>query len=355
MLLSKGFNFLHIVVIDDLERMGDGVSLEEVFGIVEELKKCPYIKVILVAHTEEIKDKNKELFDKYNEKVIDKIYHITEMPKNVNWGELNIHAGFITDFLSNHNVKNLRTLEKAQHFFEDVRLFGNNIPDERFINEIRLICFAIVVESIDKLYFKKPDEGGDLSKQNTLEIYNAIENRILIYFRRIISSKNLMLMLLRYYQNVEDININAINAEYKLFLEAGRKENYYRTDKEIKEIMPALRDRMNRAENLTELNKFADEYTVWSDIIGEDNSMVLKEYRDKLHRMLQEIVQYGDERIIDYGVTLLHLSSEIIKQLYGDEIKDIRKLMIKNCIEYLQRTTKGQEAYEYSCKLRNYF
>ena len=80
LLLSKGFRTLHIVVIDDIERMSDKINLEEVFGIVEELKQCPYMRVILVAHTGEINGRNKEVFNKYNEKVIDRIYHITEMP-----------------------------------------------------------------------------------------------------------------------------------------------------------------------------------------------------------------------------------------------------------------------------------
>lgn len=347
---------MHIVVIDDIERISDKVNLEEIFGIVEELKQCPYMKVIMVAHTGEMKGRNKDIFDKYNEKVIDRIYHITEMPKKVNWGEMKIHAGFITDFLSNYKVKNLRTLEKAQHFFDDVRSFCSDIENERFINEIRLICFAIVVESTDELFLKKPEENkNNLSTPDALEIYNAIEHRILNYLRRIMSSRNLMMMLLHYYQNAEDINIDGIKAEYKLFLEAGRKANYYRTDKEIKEIMPNLRDKMNKAENLAELNKFADEYMVWSDIIGEDNSHVLEEYKSNLQRMLQEIVQSENERIVDYGVTLFNLSSSKIEQLYTEEIENIRGLMIRNYIEYLQRTTKGKEAYEYSYKLKDCF
>lgn len=63
LLLSKGFRTLHIVVIDDIERMSDKINLEEVFGIVEELKQCPYVRVILVAHTGEMKERNKELFE----------------------------------------------------------------------------------------------------------------------------------------------------------------------------------------------------------------------------------------------------------------------------------------------------
>lgn len=355
LLLSKGFKSLHIVVIDDIERMSDNVNLEEFFGIVEELKQCPYMKVILVAHTGEMKGKNKELFDKYNEKVIDRIYHITEMPENVNWGELKIHAGFITDFLARYKVKNLRTLEKAQKFFDDVKIFSNDIKNERFINEIRLICFAIVVESTDGLFLRKPEDvGNDPLGKNSLEIYNAIEYRIANYLREIMSSRNLMEMLLHYYQNEADINMDELNAEYKLFLEAGQKKNYYRTDKEIKAILPNLRDGINEAENLVELNKFADEYIVWSDILGEENYFVLEEYRNNLQSMLQELMQSGDEQILAYGDVLFHVSSEKIKQIYSEEIEKMRKETVKNCIRFLQKTTKGKEAYEYSYKLRDY-
>lgn len=39
LLLSKEFKRLHIIVIDDLERMSDNLNLEYVFGIIEELNK----------------------------------------------------------------------------------------------------------------------------------------------------------------------------------------------------------------------------------------------------------------------------------------------------------------------------
>lgn len=356
LLLSKGFHSLHIVVIDDVERMSGKVSLEEVFGIVEELKRCPYIKVILVAHTGEMKDENKELFNKYHEKVIDRAYHITEMPGEVDWGKLKIHAGFIAEFLKNHKVKNLRTLEKAQRFFDDVKLCCNAISDEQFINEIRLICFAIVVESTDGLYLKEPEKTeSDSEEGNWLEILNEIEHRLINYLGRIVSGENLMMMLLHYYQTEKDINIAGINAEYRLFLEAGKKENYLRTDEEIREIMPNLRHRMNEAPNFVTLNKFADEYTVWADILCEDTSIVLEEYKNNLRRMVQEIVQSGDEKIIEYDVGTFRFSSKKISQLYVEEIENMRKAMIKTCIEYLQKTTQGNKAYEYSYKLREYY
>ena len=84
----------------------------------------------------------------------------------VAWSKLNIHAVFIEKFLSIHNVKNLRTLEKAQRFFEDVRLYCKD--DEPFLDEVRLICFAVVVESTDNLYYKEADSNATDSMRKTV-------------------------------------------------------------------------------------------------------------------------------------------------------------------------------------------
>ena len=97
----------------------------------------------------------KVVFEKYNEKVIERIYHITERAEKVTWSKMNIHADFVEKFLEIHKVKNLRALEKAQRFFEDVKLFCNNDMSEQFKEELRLICFAVVVESIENLYYKE--------------------------------------------------------------------------------------------------------------------------------------------------------------------------------------------------------
>ena len=121
LLLSKEFTSVHIIVIDDLERMSDDINLEDIFGIIEELKQCNYVKVIVIANTDEIQSDKKVVFEKYNEKVIERIYHITERAEKVTWSKMNIHADFVEKFLEIHKVKNLRTPEKAQRFFEDVK------------------------------------------------------------------------------------------------------------------------------------------------------------------------------------------------------------------------------------------
>lgn len=116
LLLTKEFQNFHYIVIDDLERAKENINFEEIFGIIDELKSCKYVKVILVANKDEMSKNNKNILDKFSEKVIDRTYDITERPQKVNWTDLKIHSGFISELLEKHDVKNLRTLQKAQKF-----------------------------------------------------------------------------------------------------------------------------------------------------------------------------------------------------------------------------------------------
>lgn len=351
-LLAREFTSVHIIVIDDLERTSAGINLEEVFGIVEELKKCSYVKVILVANTKELQDK-KAIFDKYNVKVIERIYHITERSEMVAWSKLNIHAVFIEKFLSIHNVKNLRTLEKAQRFFEDVRLYCKD--DEPFLDEVRLICFAVVVESTDNLYYKEADSNATDSMRKTVsDIGNMLEHRLERYLFGIKCRNSLAKIVLSYYEDGV-INKEQLNVEYEMFLKSGDKANYYKSDEEIKRLLPDLRKDMTGSSTIIELNQFADSYIIWSDILEENNESVLLEYRNILNKMLKKAVRDRKEADVSYLYELSHMSSDKTKKIYQEEIESMKKFLIETYVEYLQNTTHGKKAYEYSRKLRNYY
>ena len=355
LLLSKEFTSVHIIVIDDLERMSDDINLEDIFGIIEELKQCNYVKAIVIANTDEIQSDKKVVFEKYNEKVIERIYHITERAEKVTWSKMNIYADFVEKFLNIHKVKNLRTLEKAQRFFEDVELFCKSDMSEQFLEELRLICFAIVVESIDNLYYKEANSNNTDSVEKMVStIGNTLQHRIGRYLYGIKCSGNLVEMLLEYYEEGV-LNVDQLDAEYKLFLNSGGKSNYYKSDEEIRRVLPTLREEMIEAKNLAELNQFADLYVVWSDILEENNESVLSEYRKILNKMLKEIVLSGKEEILTYSYDLFHISSEKIKRIYQEENKEMMKFLIETYVGYLKKTTHGKKAYDYSYKLRNNF
>lgn len=50
-----------------------------------------------------------------------------------------------------------------------------------------------------------------------------------------------------------------------------------------------------------------------------------------------------------------HMSSDKTKKIYQEEIESMKKFLIETYVEYLQNTTHGKKAYEYSRKLRNYY
>lgn len=354
LLLSKGFDSLHIIVIDDLERVSDRINIEEVFGIVEELKKCNNVKIILVANIDELQENNKEIFKKHNEKVIDRIYHITEKPEKINWGEIGIHAGFMQEFLSVHKVKNLRTLKKAQRFYDDVYILVNQIDNQQFKDEIRLICFAIVVESTDNLYYKQNDNEDDSNKEIFNEVHNELLYRILLYLQEVRSSRNLVNILLEYYNNQIVLSTSDIMLEYKIFLQAGNKPNYFKTDDEIRCILPKIEDDIVKATTIGELNRNADEYEIWSETIGEDNASMLDKYREIVRNLLWNEVKKGNEDILGYSYDLWHLEAEKVKEIYEEERNAVRKMVIQHYVDYLKETTKGKMAFEYSRKLREY-
>lgn len=354
LLLAKEFKRTHIIVIDDLERMSDSLNFEEVLGIIEELKQCNYIKIIIIANIELLSNQNREMYDKYNEKVIDRIYHVTERAEKVDWKKLNIHVGFITEFLKAHKVKNLRTLEKAQRFFEDVKLFCKDIKDDQFIDEIMWICFAIVVESTDNLYYKDPNEAKDDKERAYISaVSNHLEHRILNYIYRIKSSRNLMEMILGYYQNKISISTDELKAEYKIYLQAGTKPNFYRSDDEIERMLPNLEQSINQAENLVELNKFVDEYVIWSDILEKSNENILNNYKAMLHEMLEKVVLEGNEDILSYSADLFYISSQKVKDIYSEEKKNMRRFLVRAYVDSLKNSTQGKRAFDYSYKLRN--
>lgn len=91
------------------------MNFEEALGIIENLKQFEQVKIILIAHSGEIRSEDKDIYDKFKEKVIDRIFEVTEHSNSIKWDRIGKQE-FIANFLSQHNVKNLRTLQKARCF-----------------------------------------------------------------------------------------------------------------------------------------------------------------------------------------------------------------------------------------------
>ena len=270
--------------------------------------------MILVAYTAELP--RKELFKKYSEKVVDRIYYITERPENVDWPKLNIHHGFITKFLDIHNVKNLRTLQKAQNLYDDVKLKLKDSYLEEFYDEIRLACFGIVVESIDNLYYKEPDINQKGTDQILQDVSNRLDFRINNYYLRGTRISNSMVELLKkYYENEIELLEAEIEAEYQIFIHAGEKANFYKSDKELELVLPHLADNIRQETNIAKLMRYADEYIIWSEHLQIDTKKTLDEYKEKLHEIIYAEVMNGNIEYLTYGIESFYIQSQTNKKI----------------------------------------
>lgn len=351
--LTKTFQELHIIVIDDLERMNDSISMEEMFGIIDEIKRCNYVKVILVANTSEIR--NKEVFEKYSEKVIDRIYQMTEHTDNIAWSKLNIDCGFINQFLKVHKVRNLRTLQKAQNLYDDVRLQLKNEYMDAFYDEIRLACYGIVVESTDGLYYREnEDTNNDPVSNVTFNLTNRLEFRIKNhYLRGVRISGNMVDIIQKYYENKAELNAEEVDGEYQIFLHAGDKANYYKSDEEMKLVLPKLAENIRTENNIGKLIKYADEYLIWSEHLELDTKQILTEYEQKIHDMIYAEVVNGKLDYLSYTIDI-HIQSETNRNIINKLIQDIKIELVRLYVQYLSEDTHGELAYDYSYNLRSF-
>ena len=351
--LTKTFKKTHVIIVDDLERMNKNLSMEELFGVVDEIKRCNYVKVILIANISEIS--NKDIFHKYSEKVLDRTYEMTEHTDSIDWEKLHIDHNFIDEFLKMHNVCNLRTLQKAQNLYDDVTLQLKNEFSDEFYNEIRLACYGIVVESTDRLYYRENEEcNNDSVSSVAFSWTNRLESRIKNYYLRGVRiSENMVSIIQRYYENKAELNQEEVDVEYQIFLHAGDKANFYKTDEEMKLFLSELAENIRKENDIATLVSYVDQYLEWSQCLGLDTEQALVEYEPKLHDLIYSEVLKGKLEYLSAGL-YFGVRSEINQKIIGKLIREIENKMIKEYVGYLSEDTHSDLAYDYSYNLRHF-
>ncbi len=123
-LINLGISFFEkkdfkdvIIIFDDLERIGDNLNLDVLLGFFSVLKEEKKCRIILIFNEEELKDKDKEIYEKYKEKIVD--FEFTYDP-NVEENFSILEEKFkdfcfnnykdIKDFLVFYNINNIRIM-----------------------------------------------------------------------------------------------------------------------------------------------------------------------------------------------------------------------------------------------------
>lgn len=354
---SEKFKKNRIIVIDDLERRKSGLDLEELFGVIEDLKQLNYIKIILIANSKEICNEDKEVFDKYREKIIDRSFDITEHSESIKWFDFGIDGLFIEDFLSQHHVRNLRTLKKAQDFYDDVKQYCSKIKDERFMNEIKGLCFAVVVENTDKLYFK--DTSQKSNESIVLEDGHRLSEHLcvrLANYARLRSSNALLDDIYNYYTCTRMLDDDEIAKQYEKYKEERNKPNYYKTDEEINDFLKNWKSELSKMTNSIELTRLAGNYDFWFDVMEEDDGELIKLYKTLLQKMFKKESETDEKNLLDYySANEFHSATKKIRDVYDDVLEQTKQSLIK---EYIERLCKGivdETSLKYSYLIRSWY
>jgi len=349
-----------VVVIDDLERMSENVDLYEVFGIVEEIRKKTQAKVILIANVCEMEEKNKAVFEKFGEKVIDRRYQITEQASDIRWSELGIDEAFIHTFLSLHNAKNLRTLQKAEKFYEEILTYLDGSEEEEFKDEIKQICFSIVVEDVEGLYVAEnmvKDNDSDMQKTIKRLNQNFLRRVNSYYLTGIRTGTDLAAKICQHYKNEAVMSHEIIQEQYAMFKQRGEKADYYKSDEEMRILLPKYKKFMEEAVTMGELITAADSCLTWSKVFHNDIGDILDIFRRKAREIIQRDVENGS--FSKYaGVAMFHMEADEIKEIYREERETGYRLYVITVIETLLRYIDEKdfkEGFAVSCTLRNLF
>lgn len=282
-----------IIVIDDLERKCEKISFEEILGFIESVSQKSKVKIIVIANEEKLQDK--EIYVDFKEKVIQKTYIVDKFSANAiktitynlvgnsfNFLKKEEFLDIISSILSNHKVKNLRTVQKGILFSKMVL---NNLSDVQLskdnINELIVASFGIVIEKVEELYIREEKDKKQQNKNEEVifDIYKNINYCILKHYFNdgIFTNYRIGMIdpLLKIYDDKDEKTAYKDLLSYFLLQNTskkGNKELFYCSEDEIKKrIKHFIDDTIIKKSNDLSLNIWFKEFTDLYDMAEKIN------------------------------------------------------------------------------------
>lgn len=347
---KDGENDTFIVVFDDLERKGTSLPIEELLGLIERISKADNIKIIVVANESKVKnvlnDSEKTIYHDFKEKVIQKTFQITNFAKEAPLNIISLNdfyneevidkddfALLLTEFIFNHKLKNLRTLEKAKPFLKEV--FSNidlELLRKEDILEIITACLSVITESIEELY---KEEAKAIKKEGNwfFEEYQTIIGRVMKYYFKndpLVSSKRgIVEALLNIYNNLDKTaNFNGINNHFKELYSDNKNrpvEVFYHSESDLREYVNNFIQ--------TAIDNFDSKYNLSSYVKEIGN---VYEYANALN-MESEIKKTKiASRLNEYVDNLDYTKNTIYQLLHSTDFHFLRNQFAVDCAKIAQ-------------------
>jgi hypothetical protein len=109
----------NLICIDDFERKGENLSVDDILGLISDLKEQKKCKIVLIFNDEFLQDK--DVYEKYREKVIDKEIKFEPTPDECSAIVFNQDSEAISkEFCNQLKINNIRIIKKIQSISYDI-------------------------------------------------------------------------------------------------------------------------------------------------------------------------------------------------------------------------------------------
>lgn len=339
----------YVVVIDDLERCNfEKNKIADVLGFIEHLVFNKY-KVIIVCFEEMIKNKNKEKFLEFKEKVIDREYHILEADNEVIKGFFpNIHFDISSYYCEFGN--NYRLCKKANDLYIIIITKGLDINNDLYKYYSQEVIFEYCVNIIVGLYTDKyikfldsylnTKSEDDFAKALTCKEYNEewinqdYSKRIdAILFYNNVLDQTLIINIIDYYLHN---NMNSLRKSFDIKDSILTANYYLLSDDEIESIS---KKQIETILNEKEENPHLVFKCICIMINWEPLTNVSK-YLPKINEhLLNNFIRYYD--VVMEETYSFFDAKEEIKEYINKLKKEFAKIDIKNKVENLNLNYKN--------------
>lgn len=366
-----------IIIFDDFERISKNLNIEDVFGVFDALLSTDKIKIILVANEEAIV--NKEDFKKYQEKIIDRTHVIDDPSYDITKNDNKYDEIFVSDFMQKHNFKNLRTLQRAQRFFEDVcNELSQCLSNDDFKNLIKKICYAIVFEATEKTYSEKVKAELEADNQSRNNTSNTLLNLLLQDELSLIdhfyissgnmfgeSNRELIYTIIEYYRNGTKIDENVVTAKQSVYVQGYQKIDFFKSQEEIEELLAFTESQIYESPlSIKELIDKANLICTWKSILGKEISNDLFTFIfDKLFDSYSNEFHFNPDKEESFIIAqnshyLEFVSATVVKELLRKVFKEIKNHYFDLFVEKLHGAIQNKDYIEcdsLSKLLKRYF
>lgn len=331
-----------IIILDDLERINNSVSMVSLLGVLEEIKK--HAKIIVIANLDKMYSEQKENLEVYSEKIFSKVYKITQCSTSINWNELGVDELAKSLFEENKQLLNLRVIQRGQYLYDDLVASFKKEYSEPYLELIHQICYEVVFEDYLSLNVDKYFEDEEIDEASKAEcivskVASKHTGRDHIVMWRLIHN---IYMFFLFGESVNEDEIYAESHIFDLGLIAW-SISIDEVDATKKKIIQYMKD----AKEVYELDYLVVKYIDLSNFTSQSFSDVLVYYKESMKKILLKISEV-DFRYWDKKVKRQSTSIPEIEKVYEEVVTDVNKSNVDRMIEYLSRNVYDATAVQYA-------